>query len=142
MRKNSTNYTDSVICRKCYHPKQKKMYKNPALFHLTEPLSKDTPARCSGILKHIHGSINFHFFFLHLCQVNNGKIRGYVLLGSLLGAWIYYSFCSRFVMRYLTEKIHYLKKRLKKFREMTTIKLNKLRKRKKPEESEKEHEKN
>lgn len=81
-------------------------------------------------------------FFLHLCQVNNGKIRGYVLLGSLLGAWIYYSFCSRFVMRYLTEKIHYLKKRLKKFREMTTIKLNKLRKRKKPEESEKEHEKN
>ena len=24
--------------------------------------------------------------------------------GSLLGAWIYYSFCSRFVMRYLTEK--------------------------------------
>ena len=23
-------------------------------------------------------------FFLHLCQVNNGKIRGYVLLGSLL----------------------------------------------------------
>ena len=81
-------------------------------------------------------------FFLHLCQVNNGKIRGYVLLGSLLGAWIYYSFCSRFVMRYLTKKIHYLKKRLKKFREMTTIKLNKLRKRKKPEESEKEHEKN
>ena len=45
-------------------------------------------------------------------------------------------------LRYLTEKIHYLKKRLKKFREMTTIKLNKLRKRKKPEESEKEHEKN
>lgn len=81
-------------------------------------------------------------FFLHLTQVNNGKIRGYVLLGSLLGAWIYYSFCSRFVMRYLTEKIHYLKKRLKKFREMTTIKLNKLRKRKKLEESEKEHEKN
>ena len=32
------------------------------------------------------------------------KIRGYVFLGSLLGAWIYYSFCSRFVMRYLTEK--------------------------------------
>lgn len=31
-------------------------------------------------------------FFLHLTQVNNGKIRGYVLLGSLLGAWIYYSF--------------------------------------------------
>ena len=52
-------------------------------------------------------------FFLHLCQVNNGKIRGYVLLGSLLGAWIYYSFCSRFVMRYLTEKIHYLKKRMR-----------------------------
>jgi hypothetical protein len=45
-------------------------------------------------------------------------------------------------MRYLTEKIHYLKKRLKKLWEMTTIKLNKLRKRKKPEESEKEHEKN
>ena len=39
-------------------------------------------------------------------------------------------------------KDYYLKKRLKKFREMTTIKLNKLRKRKKPEESEKEHEKN
>ena len=69
MRKNSTNYTDSVICRKCYHPKQKKMYKNPALFHLTEPLSKDTPARCSGILKHIHGSINFHFFFLQVQPV-------------------------------------------------------------------------
>ena len=81
-------------------------------------------------------------FFLHLTQVNNGTIRGYVLLGSLLGAWIYYRFCSRFVMRYLTEKIHYLKKRLKKFREMTTIRLNKLHRRKKPEESEKEHEKN
>ncbi len=61
------------------------------------------------------GILDGHFaLFLHLCQVNNGKIRGYVLLGSLLGAWIYYSFCSRFVMRYLTEKIHYLKKRLKK----------------------------
>ena len=33
-------------------------------------------------------------------------------------------------------------KEVEKFREMTTIKLNKLRKRKKPEESEKEHEKN
>jgi len=42
----------------------------------------------------------------------------------------------------VSDGIHYLKKRLKKFREMTTIKLNKLRKRKKPEESEKEHEKN
>ena len=30
-------------------------------------------------------------FFLHLCQVNNGKIRGYVLLGSLLGCLLYTS---------------------------------------------------
>lgn len=81
-------------------------------------------------------------FFLHLCQVNNGKIRGYVILGCLLGAWIYYSFCSRYVMKYLTQKIWDLKKRLKKRWEMTTIKVNKLRKRKKPKEAEKEHEKN
>ena len=61
-------------------------------------------------------------------------------INTHFSVWNQYEMCIR--DRYLTEKIHYLKKRLKKFREMTTIKLNKLRKRKKPEESEKEHEKN
>ena len=72
-------------------------------------------------------------FFLHLCQVNNGRLRGYIFLGMLFGAGMYYSLCSRFLMKYLTKKIRDLKKRLKKLREMATIK-------KKPKEAEKEHE--
>ena len=72
-----------------------------------------------------------------------GMMYGFLMVGGNMKPLGAAYCCARaFVMRYLTEKIHYLKKRLKKFREMTTIKLNKLRKRKKPEESEKEHEKN
>ena len=65
------------------------------------------------------------FFFLQLCEVNNGIIRGYILLGMALGAWIYYCLLSRFVMRRLSKVIMRAKKRLKKVRKAATIKISK-----------------
>ena len=75
------------------------------------------------------------FFFLRLCQVNNGIIRGYILLGMALGAWVYYRLCSRILMRRLTKIVIRMKKQLKKWREMITIRLEKFRKPEKMEET-------
>lgn len=80
------------------------------------------------------------WFFLHMCQVNNGIIRGYVLLGIVLGAWMYYRLCSRPLMRCLEKIIISIKKRLKKVRQVVTIRIEKLRTVKKPKESEKKDE--
>ena len=67
------------------------------------------------------------FFFLKLCQANNGIIRGYILLGILLGAWSYYYFCSRRMMRILTKAVIRVKKQLKKWHNMITMKTEKIR---------------
>lgn len=74
-------------------------------------------------------------FFLQLCEVNNGIIRGYILLGMALGAWIYYCLLSRFVMRRLSKVIMRAKKRLKKVRKAATIKISKWKKSGRTEEN-------
>lgn len=79
-------------------------------------------------------------FFLRLCQENNGIIRGYIILGVVLGAGVYYRLCSRFFMKHLTKWIRSLKKRLKKICEIGKIKIKKLHSVSKQEESEKRHE--
>ncbi len=79
-------------------------------------------------------------FFLQLCRENNGIIRGYIVLGVVLGAAAYYRICSRFFMKYLTKWITDLKKRLKKLCKIVTIKMKKLHSVSKQEESEKRHE--
>lgn len=75
------------------------------------------------------------FFFLQLCEVNNGIIRGYILLGMALGAWIYYCLLSRLVMRRLSKVIMRAKKRLKKVRKAATIKISKWKKSGRTEEN-------
>lgn len=73
------------------------------------------------------------YFFLRLCQVNDGIIRAYILLGMALGAWLYYRICSRYFVRLFSKIILRIKKRLKKWYKLVTIKIKKLRK---PEEKE------
>lgn len=68
------------------------------------------------------------YFFLRLCQVNDGIIRAYILLGMVLGAWLYYRICSRYFVRWFTKIILRVKKRLKKWYKLVTIKIKKLRK--------------
>lgn len=62
------------------------------------------------------------FFFLRLCKVNNGIVRGYILLAMALGALIYYRLLSRFLMGWLTKMIVLVKKQLKKWHKAATIK--------------------
>ena len=64
------------------------------------------------------------WFFLRLCQVNDGIVRGYILLGMAFGAWMYYRLCSRFLMKRITKVVILLKKRLKKFWKLATIQVN------------------
>lgn len=68
------------------------------------------------------------FFFLRLCQVNNGMIRAYILLGMALGALGYYNLLSRYVMRWLAKMILLVKKQLKKWSKVITIKIEKRKK--------------
>ena len=80
------------------------------------------------------------YFFLRLCQVNDGIIRAYILLGMALGAWIYYMLFSRYFVRWLTKIILRIKKRLKKWCKLVTIKIKRLKKPKKEKESGKKNE--
>lgn len=80
------------------------------------------------------------YFFLRLCQVNDGIIRAYILLGMALGAWIYYMLFSRYFVRWLTKIILRIKKRLKKWCKLVTIKIKRLKRPKKEKESEKKNE--
>lgn len=63
------------------------------------------------------------WLFLKVCQVNNGIVRGYMILGMLAGIALYYQFCSRIFMKYLTKWIIYIKKRLKRVSKAVTIRL-------------------
>ena len=80
------------------------------------------------------------WFFFRLCQENDGKIRGYLLMAVSLGAISYYSLCSRFLMKYLTTGIISMKHRLKKVIKAATIRLNKLQEKQKQQRSEKDNE--
>ena len=72
----------------------------------------------------IYWSIAGIWFFLRLCQVNDGIVRGYILFGMALGAWMYYRLCSRFLMKRITKMVTLLKKRLKKIWKLTTIQID------------------
>ena len=63
------------------------------------------------------------WLFLKVCQVNNGIVRGYMILGMLAGIILYYRLCSRIFMKYLTKWIIYIKKRLKRVSKAVTIRL-------------------
>lgn len=80
------------------------------------------------------------YFFLRLCQANDGIIRAFILLGMVSGAWLYYRLCSRHFMGWFTKIIFRIKKELKKWYRMVTIKIKKLKKPKKAEESGNENE--
>ena len=79
-------------------------------------------------------------FFLRLCQENDGRIRGYLLLAVALGAVSYYALFSRFLMKFLTRGIISMKNRLKKVKKAATIRMNKLHVKKKQQRSEKDNE--
>ena len=63
------------------------------------------------------------YFFLQLCRENNGIIRGYILLGIILGALCYDRMISRFLMEWMTKSVISAKKRLKKLYKKVTMKL-------------------
>lgn len=66
------------------------------------------------------------YFFLRLCQVNNGIIRAYILLGMALGALLYYRLVSRHFVRWFTGLVRRIKKELKKYWKFVTIRIKKL----------------
>ena len=80
------------------------------------------------------------YFFLRLCQVNDGIIRAFIVLGMVFGAWLYYLLFSRHFMRWLSGIIFLVKKKLKKWQKLVTIRIKKLKRPKKSEESETENE--
>ena len=59
--------------------------------------------------------------FLRICRVNDGIIRGYMIVACLVGAALYYAVFSRPVMRQIAKIIRYLKKQLKKVKNVATI---------------------
>ena len=79
-------------------------------------------------------------FFLKLCQSNNGILRGYILLGLMTGALLYYGLCGRFFMKYMSILIQSLKKRLKKLWEIVTIKRRELHRKAEMKKAGKKHE--
>lgn len=62
------------------------------------------------------------YFFLKLCQENDGIIRGYILLGLAFGALCYDRLISRFLMAWMTKRVISIKKQLKNIRKEVTIK--------------------
>jgi hypothetical protein len=67
------------------------------------------------------------WFFLRLCQWNDGILRGYLLLGTLLGAVTYYRCFGRNFMKIWEKIIISAKKRLKKLSKVATMGVEKLR---------------
>lgn len=88
----------------------------------------------------LYWSVTAFYFFLKLCQSNNGILRGYILLGLAVGALLYYGLCGRFLIRFVSQMIIALKKRLKKVREMATIKRKELQRKAEKKKAGKKHE--
>jgi hypothetical protein len=65
------------------------------------------------------------WFFLRLCQWNDGIVRGYLLLAVLLGAVTYYACCGRHLMKFFEKIIIFVKKQLKKLGEAATMRVEK-----------------
>ena len=61
------------------------------------------------------------WMFLRICRVNDGIIRGYMIVACLVGAALYYAVFSRPVMRQIAKIIRYLKNQLKKVKNVATI---------------------
>ena len=77
------------------------------------------------------------WLFLKVCQVNNGIIRGYMILGIGAGALLYHALCGKRIMRYLTKWIVWLKKQLKRWIKAVTIRVKKLHRNQETENEEK-----
>lgn len=82
----------------------------------------------------LYGIVAGGWLFLKVCQVNNGIIRTYMILGIAVGVLIYQVFCGRFVIKYLTKGIVWLKKQLKRVTKAVTIRLEKLHRNQETEE--------
>lgn len=65
------------------------------------------------------------WFFLRLCQWNDGILRGYLLLAALLGALICSACCGRYLMKFSEKIILYAKKRLKNIAKAVTMRKEK-----------------
>lgn len=65
------------------------------------------------------------WIFLRICRVNDGIIRGYMIVACLAGAALYYAIFSRPVMHRITKIIQYVKKQLKKVKNVATIRRDK-----------------
>lgn len=65
------------------------------------------------------------WIFLRICRVNDGIIRGYMIAACLAGAVLYYAIFSRPLMYQITKIIRYVKKQLKKLKNVATIRRDK-----------------
>jgi len=74
----------------------------------------------------LYGLMAGSWLFLKACQVNDGIIRGYMILGIGAGVLFYHVLCGKRIMRYLTKWIIWLKKQLKRWIKAVTIRVKKL----------------
>lgn len=90
----------------------------------------------------LFGLVTGGWLFLKVCQVNNGIIRGYMILGIGAGALLYRVSAGRLLMSAFTKCILVVKKRLKSMTKAVTIRLERrLEKLHRNQETENEEEK-
>ena len=73
----------------------------------------------------LYWMISGFWIFLRICRLNDGIIRGYMLVAGLAGAALYYAVFSRPLMFRITKIIHSAKKQLKKMKNVATIRRDK-----------------
>lgn len=73
----------------------------------------------------LYWMISGFWIFLRICRINDGIIRGYMLVAGLAGAALYYAVFSRPLMFHITKIIHSAKKQLKKMKNVATIRRDK-----------------
>ena len=86
----------------------------------------------------LYGIVAGSWLFLKVCQVNDGIIRFYMILGISAGVLLYRVSLGRLLMRSLTKWIVCARKRLKRVAKAVTIKVEKLHRNQETENEEKE----
>lgn len=74
----------------------------------------------------VYGIVAGSWLFLKVCQVNDGIIRFYMILGIAAGVLLYRLSLGRLMMRWLTKWIRCVRKRLKSAAKAVTIRLEKI----------------
>ena len=73
----------------------------------------------------VYGIVAGSWLFLKVCQVNDGIIRFYMILGIAAGVLLYRISLGQLMMRWLTKWIRCVRKRLKSAAKAVTIRIEK-----------------